>query len=90
MSVKIQPLADYVVVQPDKAAEKTASGIILAQSAQEKPETATVVAVGKDVKGVKAGDRVLYVEEYGKTKSVTFEKEDYTIIKEEHIVATVK
>lgn len=89
MSAKIQPLADYVVVRQEKAPEKTASGILLTQSAQEKPETAVVVAVGKDVKGVKAGDKVLFVEEYGKTKTVTFGKEEYTIIKEAHIVATI-
>ncbi|MDZ7744431.1 MAG: co-chaperone GroES [Candidatus Saccharibacteria bacterium] len=90
MSVKIQPRAGYVVLQQEKAPEKTASGILLAGSAQEKPEAAKVIAVGKDVKDVKIGDMVLFVEEYGKTKTVTMNKQDYTIIKQEHIVATIK
>lgn len=87
---KIQPLANFIVVQPEKAQEKTPSGILLNQSAQEKPETAIVIAVGKDVKAVKQGDKVLYLEEYGKTKTVTIEKEEFVIINEKNIVATVK
>ena len=90
MSAPIQPLADNVVVQQEQAPEKTASGILLAGSAQEKPETAVVVAVGPDVVNVKKGDKVLFIEEYGKSKTVTMGKEDYTIIKQSQIVATVK
>lgn len=90
MSVNIQPLADYVVVQPEKAETKTASGLLITQSAQEKPDTAKVVAVGKDVKGVKVGDRVLYVEQYGSSKTVKMGKDEYILLKEENILATVK
>ena len=90
MAVKIQPLADYVVVQADKAEEKTASGLYLTQAAQEKPDTATVVAVGKNVKNVNVGDKILFVEEYGKTKTTKVGKDELFIIKEEHIVALVK
>ena len=90
MSVNIQPLADYVVVKPEEAETKTASGLYLTQSAQEKPDTAKVVAVGKEVKGVKVGDRVLYVEQYGSTKTVKMGKDEYVLIKEENILATVK
>jgi chaperonin GroES len=90
MSVNIQPRPGYLVVQPDKAQLKTASGILLGQGAQEKPETATVIAIGKDVKDLKVGERVLFIDEYGKTKTVTIDKEDYAVIKEEHVIATVK
>jgi chaperonin GroES len=90
MAVKIQPLADYVVVQADKPEEKTASGLYLTQGAQEKPDTALVVAVGKDVKSLKVGDRILFVEEYGKTKTTKIGKDEFAIIKEEHVVALVK
>ncbi len=90
MSINVQPLADYVVVQPEVAEAKTAGGLYLTQSAQEKPDTAKVVAVGKDVKSVKVGDRVLFVEQYGSSKTVKIGKEELVLIKEENILATVK
>ena len=88
MAANIQPLADYVVVQQEEAASKTASGLYLPEQAQEKPKTAKVVAVGKEVKEVKVGDRVVYggysnieVKDGGQT---------YIVIKEENVYATVK
>jgi chaperonin GroES len=88
MSVKIQPLADYVVAKQDVAETKTASGIYLPEQAAEKPKTATVVAVGKDVKELKVGDKIVYggysineVREGGK---------DYLLIKEENVYAKFK
>jgi chaperonin GroES len=87
MSVPIQPLADYVVAQAEKAETKTASGLYLPDKAQEKPKTAKVVAVGKDAKQIKVGDRILY-----KTYSTTEVKvaaEDYILVKEEDVLATV-
>ena len=59
MSVPIQPLADYVVAQTEEAATKTASGLYLPGGAQEKPKVANVVAVGKEVKSIKVGDRII-------------------------------
>lgn len=88
MSVPIQPLADYVVAQPEKAEAKTASGFYLPDAAKEKPSTSKVVAVGKDVKSVKVGDRILY-KSYSST-DVKHGGEDYMVIKEEDILATVK
>lgn len=88
MSVNIQPLADYVVAQQEEAAKKTASGLYLPETAAEKPKTAKVVALGKDVKAVKLGDRILF-----KTYSTTDVKVDgveYMLLKEEDILATVK
>ena len=87
MAVKIQPLADYVVAQSEEAAERTASGLYLTQAAQEKPKTAKVVAVGKDVKQIKVGDRILY-KSYS-TTDVKVETDDYILVKEEDVLATV-
>lgn len=88
MSVKIQPLADYVVAKQDEAATKTASGIYLPEQAAEKPKTATVVAVGKKAESVKVGDRILY-KSYS-TTDVKIDGQDYILVKEEDVLATVK
>ena len=84
----IQPLADYVVSQTEEAPSKTASGLYLPEAAKEKPKTAKVVAVGKNVKEVKVGDRILY-ENYTETV-VKIDGKDYLIVKEDKIIATVK
>jgi chaperonin GroES len=88
MAVNIQPLADYVVAQAEEAASKTASGLYLPEGAQEKPKTAKVLATGKEVKGVKVGDRIIYGG-YSNTE-VKHDGQDYILIKEENIYATVK
>jgi chaperonin GroES len=88
MSTPLQPLADYVVTQADEAQTKTASGLYLPDSASEKPKTAKVVAVGKDVKQVKVNDRVVY-KSYSTTE-VKVDKQDYILVKEEDILAIVK
>lgn len=87
MSVNIKPLADYVVVQQEEAEAKTASGLYLPTQAQEKPKIAKVLAVGKDVKEVKVGDRVIYGG-YSNTE-VRQDGKDYILIKEENVYATV-
>ena len=87
MSVTIKPLADYVVVEQEQPETKTASGIYLPTQAQEKPKVAKVVAVGKEVKEVKVGDRVVYGG-YSNTE-VKQDGKEYILIKEEHIYATV-
>ena len=87
MSSPIKPLGDRVVAVREKAAEKTASGIYLPDNAKEKPLAATVEAVGKDVKDVKVGDRILY-KEYSTTE-VTINDAEYLIVKEEDILATI-
>lgn len=62
--MSIQPLADRVLIKPTAAEEKTASGIIIPDSAKEKPSKGEVIAVGKGTKDeemiVKKGDQVLY------------------------------
>ena len=88
MSSPIEPLADYVVVQAEAIQTKTASGLLLPGQSLEKPQSAKVVAVGKAVKTVKTGDRIIY-KGYNNT-DVKVGDTEYTIVKEEDIVATVK
>ena len=84
----IQPLADYIVAQSEEAASKTASGLYLPENAKEKPKTAKVVAVGKEAKQVKVGDRIIY-KSYS-TTDVKVGSEEYLLVKEEDVLATVK
>lgn len=88
MSTNIQPLADYVVAQPEEAASKTASGLYLPDNAKEKPKTVKVVAVGPSVQQVKVGDRIIY-KGYSET-NVKVGNEEFVLIKEEDIIATLK
>lgn len=96
MSVKVNPLADYVVAVPEEVKTKTASGLYLPEKATEKPKVAKVVAIGPGRVGddneripmtVKAGDRIIY-KSYSPTE-VKVEGEEYLLIKEEDILATV-
>ena len=82
-------MADYIVVQAEEAAIKTASGLYLPGNAQEKPKTAKVVAIGKDVSEVKVGDRIIYKNEYEAT-NVKSGKDEFTLVLKSNIIATVK
>ncbi len=86
--MNLQPLADRIVMEQLEAEETTASGIVLPGSAQEKPKMAKVIAIGKDVKEVKAGDQVIY-KSYGPDE-VKVEGKEYLIGKEEDLLAVVK
>lgn len=91
MSVKIQPLADRVVIEPATAEEKTASGIIIPDTAKERPQRGVVVAVGPGKKDeptmVKVGQVVLYGKYAG--TEIQIEGKDYLIMKESDIFAIV-
>jgi len=91
MKVNIKPLADRVLVEPMKAETKTASGIIIPDNAKEKPQKATVVAVGNGTKEhsmtVKVGDTVLYGKYSG--TELKIEGKDYLIMSEKDILAIV-
>jgi chaperonin GroES len=91
MSVKITPLADRVLVEPAAAEEKTASGIIIPDTAKEKPQKGTVVAVGPGKKDepttVKVGNTVLYGKYSG--TEVQVDGKDYLIMRESDIYAIV-
>ncbi len=84
----LQPLADRIIARPVEAETKTASGILLPDQAKEKTQTATVLAVGKDVKEVKVGDKIVHTE-YGPNR---FKQgtEELLIVKEEDVLAVVK
>ncbi|MCX6271888.1 MAG: co-chaperone GroES [Bacteroidetes bacterium] len=89
--VNIKPLADRVLVEPAKAEEKTVGGIIIPDTAKEKPQKGTVVAVGPGKKDepmtVKEGDTVLYGKYAG--TDITVDGNDYLIMRESDIVAVV-
>lgn len=88
MSAPLQPLGDYVVATGEEAQTKTTSGILLPESAAEKPKTAKVVAVGPNAKQVKVGDSIVY-KSYS-TTDVKVGGTEYILVKEEDILATVK
>lgn len=94
----IQPLADRIVVKVLEAQQVTKGGIVLPETAKEKPQEGKVVAVGKGrltdngqtvALEVKVGDRVLYGK-YTGTEITTSEGEELLIMKEEDILAIVK
>ena len=88
MSVKFRPLADRVLIEPIQAEKKTASGIIIPDSAKEKPQEGTVVAVGNgkvdEPMTVKVGDKVLYGKYSG--SELKIDSKDYLISKEGDIL----
>ena len=89
--LKIKPLADRIMILPLEAETKTASGIIIPDSAKEKPQKGNVVAVGPGTKDnpvtLKAGDTVLYGKYSG--TELKFENNDYLIMRESDILAIV-
>tara|TARA_B100000809_G_scaffold142735_1_gene140249 strand:- start:24472 stop:24747 length:276 start_codon:yes stop_codon:yes gene_type:complete len=91
MSVNIKPLADRVLVAPLAAETKTASGLIIPDSAKEKPSKGTIIAVGNGLKDepmtVKVGDTVLYGKYAG--TELKLEGTDYLIMRESDIFAIV-
>jgi chaperonin GroES len=89
--MKIKPLADRVLIEPNKAEEKTAGGLFIPETAKEKPLAGTVVAAGpgtSEVKmEVKAGDKVLYGKYAG--TEVTHEGETYLIMRMSDVMAII-
>jgi chaperonin GroES len=89
--VKIKPLADRVLIKPEEAEDKTASGIIIPDSAKEKPQRGTVIAAGPGTKDekmeVKVGDSVLYGKYSG--TELNFDGKDYLIMKQSDILAII-
>ena len=90
-NVNISPLHDRVIVKADAAEEKTAGGIIIPDTAKEKPQRGTVVAAGPGKKdepmSVKTGDTILYGKYAG--TEVSFDGEDYLIMRESDILAII-
>ncbi len=85
--VKIKPLGMRVLVQPLEAETKTASGIIIPDSAQEKQLQAKVVAVSDEVKEVKLNDTVLYAKFTG--SEISSDGKNYLMLEVSDILATI-
>lgn len=89
--MKIQPLADRVLIKPAPAEEKTIGGIIIPDTAKEKPLQGEVLAAGKGTKDeemvLKAGDQVLYGKYAG--TEVDFEGEKYLIMRQSDVLAVL-
>jgi chaperonin GroES len=89
--INIKPLADRVLVKPLEAETKTASGIIIPDSAKEKPQKGNVIAVGpgttENPVTVKVGDTVLYGKYSG--TELKLQNNDYLIMRESDILAIV-
>ena len=90
-TVKIKPLADRVLIEPMAAEEKTATGIIIPDTAKEKPQKGTVVAIGTGTKDekmeVKVGDVVLYGKYSG--TELTIKGKDYLIMRQSDVLAII-
>lgn len=96
MASQLQPLGDRLVVKPLDAEEKTKSGLVLPDTAKEKPQEGKVIAVGSgkllddgSVKKleVRSGDRILYGKYSG--TEVRLNEEDYLILREDDVLAVV-
>lgn len=91
MATNVTPIADRVLVEPDAAETKTASGIIIPDTAKEKPQRGTIIAVGSGKKDepmtVKKGDKILYGKYSG--TEVSIDGKDYLIMKESDIYAII-
>ena len=89
--INFKPLADRVLVEPATAEEKTASGIIIPDTAKEKPQKGKIIAIGNGTKEnkitVKVGDQVLYGKYSGTELNIN--GVDYLIMKESDIFGTV-
>ena len=89
--MKIKPLDKRVVIEKKEAEEKSVGGIILPDSAKEKPQTGKIVAVGSDEdlkKLVKVGDEVLF-SKYGGTE-VKLDGKEYMILSQDDILAVIE
>lgn len=91
MSVNVKPLADRVLVEPAPAEEKTASGIIIPDTAKEKPSRGVVLAIGPgkvdEPMTVAVGDTILYGKYAG--TEINFQGRDYLIMRESDIFAII-
>lgn len=89
--LNIKPLADRVIIEPAAAEEVTAGGIIIPDTAKEKPQKGKIVAIGTGKKDepltVKVGDNVLYGKYAG--TEITIDGNDYLIMRESDVVAIV-
>ncbi len=88
--MKVKPLQDRILLKPELAESKTASGIIIPDTAQEKTQKAVVMAVGDDKEKIKVsvGDKVIY-DKYAVTQ-IKIEGEEYLIVKANDVIAVIE
>ncbi|HDN86241.1 MAG: co-chaperone GroES [Candidatus Omnitrophota bacterium] len=95
--MKIKPLGDRVLIKPCEEKEKTKGGIVLPDTAKEKPQEGEIVAVGEGRKiedgkviplSLKVGDKVLYGKYSG--TEITVDDQEYLIMREEDVLAVIK
>ena len=95
--MKIKPLGDRVLIKPSEEKEKTKGGIVLPDTAKEKPQEGEIIAVGEGRKTedgktipltLKVGDRVLYGKYSG--TEITVDGEEYLIMREEDVLAVIE
>ncbi len=87
--MNLRPLGDRLVIKQAVAEETTKSGIVLPGQTKEKPQEATIVAVGSGVKEeLKVGDTIIYSKYSG--NNVKVDDEEYIIVKEEDILAVLQ
>jgi chaperonin GroES len=90
--IKIRPLADRVVIEAQPAETKTAGGIIIPDTAQEKPQKGKVMAIGTGTKDeemkLKVGDVVLYGKYAG--TEITLDKDKYLIMRQSDVLAVLE
>jgi len=93
--MNLKPLDDRIVVKPNEAEKTTASGLVIPDTAKEKPQQGEIVAVGpgrtedgnRVAMEVKVGDKVLYGKYSG--TEVTIENEQYLILRESDVLAVI-
>lgn len=88
MTVSIKPLEDRIVIKQVEAEQTTASGLVIPDSAKEKPQEGTVVAVGPKVEGVAVNDTVIY-SKYGGTE-VKYGGDEFLILKLADVLAVIE
>ena len=88
--MKVKPLQDRILLKPELAESKTASGIIIPDTAQEQTQKAVVMAVGNDKEKIKVsvGDKVIY-DKYAVTQ-IKIEGEEYLIVKANDVIAVIE
>ena len=84
---QIKPVRRLVLARVDSAPTKTASGLYLAKEAQEKPQTATVKAIGPKVEDIKVGDQIIY-ESYSGT-DIKHQGQDHVLVSESKVLAVL-
>ncbi|MDY4889244.1 MAG: co-chaperone GroES [Sphaerochaetaceae bacterium] len=85
--MNIKPLGERVLVKIEQLQEKTASGIIIPQTAQEKTQIGLVAAVGSDVKSIKVGEKIMH-DKYAGT-SVKMDGDEYLILNIKDVLAVI-